>query len=482
MNKPRLFIGSSTEGINVAFALQDNLKYYSEITVWNQGVFNLSETTLESLIAQLNSCDFGIFVFTPDDHIKMKNKKDLTVRDNVLFELGLFIGKLGKTRCYIVMPDNTEFHFPSDLIGMTPGKYEAPRTDNNLQAATGSVSHKIQEAIIKFGCLNKSNEDTENATDITPKIDTEKEWTELLLDKDYDAAIKKLNRKLKTAKDIEEKVTLKGYLCHAFYEKDPVKGKLQYEKLINDFPTNNTAYLSYAYQLQWNHLYLKAVEVIDQGLIKCQRKITLTNLKVDCLWKANQKDNATTFLLDSMKHLSDPSLNLKLVSLHLKKEQKTEALEYLYKSYQEYPNDEDLLSQFAKLSFELGHKDLSVLLYKELLYIDKCNSEYWCLLGNSYLDLKLYSLALSAYEKANEIAKEKESWILSNIGNLYNNKELFEKAEFYLTLAQNLDSKSDYTHSRLSQIYQSKKDEQKKLDEFLESAKEKLNGSLMTIK
>ena len=409
MNKPRLFIGSSAEGINVAFALQENLKYYAEITVWNQGVFNLSESTLESLIGQLDTCDFGTFVFTPDDQIKMKNKKDLTVRDNVLFELGLFIGRLGKTRCYILMPDNTEFHFPTDLIGMTPGKYETARTDNNLQAATGSVSHKIQEAIIKFGCLNKSNDDTENATDITPKKVTVKDWTEsLYLDKDYDAAIKKLNRKIKSTKDIDDKVRLKGYLSYAIYEKDPINGKLQYKKLIEDFPTHNLAYLAYAYQLQWNHLYLKAIEIIDQGLIKCQRKVSLTNLKVDCLWEANQKDNAIAFLLDSMKTISDPSLNLKLVSLFLKKEQKTEALEYLYKSYQDYPSDEGLLAQFAKLSFELGHKDLSVLLYKELLIKDQNNSEYWGLLGNSYLDLKLYSVALSAYEKANEIAKEKE--------------------------------------------------------------------------
>ena len=78
--------------------------------------------------------------------------------------------------------------------------------------------------------------------------------------------------------------------------------------------------------------------------------------------------------------------------------------------------------------------------------------------------------------------KKKNSWILSNIGNLYNNKELFEKAEYYLTLSQSLDSKSDYTHSRLSQVYLSKKEEKNKLDEFLRSAQEKLNGSLLVKK
>jgi hypothetical protein len=431
MDKPRLFIGSSVEGLSVAYGIQDNLKFDTETTVWTQGVFNLSESSLESLLSQLDNSDFSVFVFTPDDIIKIRGKKDLTVRDNVLFELGLFIGRLGRKRCYIVIPDNKIFHLPTDLIGVTPGKYEATRTDNNLLAATGSVSNKIKEAIIKNGCLSKSNDGPEikiQIDDKTKKINVEKDWYELLIEKDYDSAIKSLKRKIKSEKDKDEKISLMGYLCYAIYQKDPIKGKQEYEKLIQENKTNNLSYLAYANLLFWNNSFPKALEIIEEGLLKCQRKITLTILKVDCLWETNQKDPAISFLIESMNQLNDPSLNLKLATLYIKNEQKTEALEKLYQGYHDYPTDKDLVSQFAKVAYDLGHKDVSILLYKDLLSIDPENSEYLCLMGNSYLDLKLYNLALTSYEKANEIVKEKKSWILGNIGNLYNNKELFDKA------------------------------------------------------
>src|ERR1700731_3562244 len=39
-----------------------------------------------------DSYDFGVFVFDADDVAVLRDNKTPTVRDNVLFELGLFIG------------------------------------------------------------------------------------------------------------------------------------------------------------------------------------------------------------------------------------------------------------------------------------------------------------------------------------------------------------------------------------------------------
>src|SRR6185369_15374111 len=96
--KPKTFIGSSVEGLSVAYAVQQNLQYQSEVTVWDQGIFHLSTSALDSLTEVLDRSDFGVFVFTPDDILNIRGEENRAVRDNVLFELGLFIGRLGKLR------------------------------------------------------------------------------------------------------------------------------------------------------------------------------------------------------------------------------------------------------------------------------------------------------------------------------------------------------------------------------------------------
>jgi len=63
----KLFIGSSVEGLPVAYAVQSNLEHGFEATVWTQGVFELSKVTLESLIEALDTFHFAVFVFTADD-------------------------------------------------------------------------------------------------------------------------------------------------------------------------------------------------------------------------------------------------------------------------------------------------------------------------------------------------------------------------------------------------------------------------------
>jgi hypothetical protein len=145
--KPKVFVASSVEGLDVAYPMQVNLQHDADLTVWSQGVFSLSVTPLDSITEALNSSDFGIFVFSPDDETRMRGSVSDTVRDNVIFELGLFIGKLGKRRCFIVMPDNIDFHIPTDLVGVTPAKYPGIRDKAELAAALGPACHEIRQAM-----------------------------------------------------------------------------------------------------------------------------------------------------------------------------------------------------------------------------------------------------------------------------------------------------------------------------------------------
>jgi len=146
--KPTVFIGSSTEGLNVAYTIQEALQYSAEPTAWTQGIFDLSKSTLTSLLEALNEYEFAVFVLTLDDVTKLRDKEVRTPRDNVIFELGLFMGVLGQDKTYFVVPrDSADLHLPSDLLGIEPATYDAARRDGNLTAALGPACHRISQSI-----------------------------------------------------------------------------------------------------------------------------------------------------------------------------------------------------------------------------------------------------------------------------------------------------------------------------------------------
>ncbi len=145
---PSLFIGSSVEGLSTAYAIQQALDYDAEPVVWSQGIFQPSQTVLSELVKNLPTFEFAVFVFSPDDTINLRGIDHRAVRDNVIFELGLFIGALGANRCFYLVPRNIEsLHLPSDLAGITPLTYNSTRSDQNLLAALGPACNEIRNAI-----------------------------------------------------------------------------------------------------------------------------------------------------------------------------------------------------------------------------------------------------------------------------------------------------------------------------------------------
>lgn len=134
MRKPRIFIASSVESLDVADAINVNLDHQAEVTVWKSG-FRLSTSSIDSLVEKAETVDFAIFIFMPDDVAIIRNQEKHVVRDNVLFELGLFSGTLGKQRCFIIKPRDVDLHFPTDLLGLTPADYDGNRSDGDLASA-----------------------------------------------------------------------------------------------------------------------------------------------------------------------------------------------------------------------------------------------------------------------------------------------------------------------------------------------------------
>ena len=155
--KPRIFIGSSVESLPIADAINQNLDHSCEVTIWRNGTFNLSSTTIDSLVLKASSVDYAIFIFSPDDVSTIRNKEDKVVRDNVIFELGLFVGTIGKERCYIVKPRNIDLHLPSDLLGLTTADYESNRSDGDIASALNHACSLIKTEIKRIGLITIEN-------------------------------------------------------------------------------------------------------------------------------------------------------------------------------------------------------------------------------------------------------------------------------------------------------------------------------------
>ena len=119
-------------------------------TIWKDGVFGLGSGMLESLMNALDQFDFAIMVLSPDDLIETRNERYASPRDNVIFELGLFMGRLGRTRTFIVHEMEARLKLPSDLAGVTLAPY---RRRDNLSAALSPTCTPIIKAIRSLGFI-----------------------------------------------------------------------------------------------------------------------------------------------------------------------------------------------------------------------------------------------------------------------------------------------------------------------------------------
>lgn len=158
MVKPSVFVGSSSEGLEFARAVRSLLGQEAEITIWNEGFFDLGNTFVETLVNALPRFDFAVLVLTPDDLVNSRNSQDFGPRDNVIFELGLFMGHLGRSRAFVLHQANASVKIPTDLSGMVTANYEWPRADGNYKSAVGAACDSIREAIRHLGVTERKIE------------------------------------------------------------------------------------------------------------------------------------------------------------------------------------------------------------------------------------------------------------------------------------------------------------------------------------
>jgi predicted nucleotide-binding protein len=149
--KIRVFVISSAEALHVARAVENAFAHDPFLTVvWANGVFRVTNYTLETLEDELEKSDFAIAIAHPDDQIVVRDESWPSPRDNVVFELGFFMGKLGRERAILMEPRGQKVKLPSDLAGITTIKYRYDPNED-LAPLISPACNELREHIQRLG-------------------------------------------------------------------------------------------------------------------------------------------------------------------------------------------------------------------------------------------------------------------------------------------------------------------------------------------
>lgn len=119
--RPRVFVVHGHDHaakVNVGFRLE---KLGCESVILHERP-NAGRTIIEKLQVA-SDVAFAVVLLTPDDEVRHAGAIERRARQNVVFELGYFIGLLGRERVCALYADGVAL--PSDFAGVTYVKYDA---------------------------------------------------------------------------------------------------------------------------------------------------------------------------------------------------------------------------------------------------------------------------------------------------------------------------------------------------------------------
>jgi len=145
--KPPIFIGSSSEGYEIAKTVTELLSPQTQPTLWKDNVFLPGSYILETLEELATNNYFAIFVASPDDKLTSRGRKYAAMRDNILFECGLFMGAHGRKHALLICPDTPKIKLASDLGGIITATYDADKITKNRKAAVRGACQQVLKTI-----------------------------------------------------------------------------------------------------------------------------------------------------------------------------------------------------------------------------------------------------------------------------------------------------------------------------------------------
>ncbi|MFN8865100.1 MAG: TIR domain-containing protein [Flavobacteriales bacterium] len=141
--KRRVFVGSSKEGFSIAEQVRAMVfaecEDWLSVETWKQeGLFHQNSSYLKDLITASRRFDYGILVASKDDKLISRHRWYSTPRDNVMFEMGLFLGSLGLTRAFLLVEEKAKL--PTDYSGVTVAYFKRGNAESIRNAISNIVT------------------------------------------------------------------------------------------------------------------------------------------------------------------------------------------------------------------------------------------------------------------------------------------------------------------------------------------------------
>ncbi|MFN0097485.1 MAG: L-histidine N(alpha)-methyltransferase [Gemmatimonadaceae bacterium] len=152
--RPVVFIGCSTQSIPVAQTIAHFLEQSADSTVWNEGAIGPGSSIIDGLLNQVESADFALFIFADEFVARAGSAPKLP--DNVLFECGFFMGRLGPKRTFVVRDARSQFEMPDDLRGTVWLEFDGEGDVTELPKALRSACIALRSAITSLGRVQRN--------------------------------------------------------------------------------------------------------------------------------------------------------------------------------------------------------------------------------------------------------------------------------------------------------------------------------------
>lgn len=151
--KPKIFFICSAEALEIAECIRAGLEHEDATgDIWSdEQIFPAGGYPIEALERAVNEADFGIAIAQPDDLIRSRHRQASVPRDNVIFELGFFMSRLGRKRTLLLVPRGEDVQLPSDFKGLTPLSYKVGSENERLASALGPTIYRIKGILKEHG-------------------------------------------------------------------------------------------------------------------------------------------------------------------------------------------------------------------------------------------------------------------------------------------------------------------------------------------